>query len=89
MKRKLLSIAIAAAFTGLGVAPAISADADSNKARHTTQVQNKSYYGVKASDLLGMDVHSAQGENLGEIDDIIVNSQDGQVHSAVLSFGGL
>jgi sporulation protein YlmC with PRC-barrel domain len=32
--------------------------------------------------------NNAQGENLGEIDHIIVNSQNGQVHYAVLSFGG-
>ena len=88
MKRKLVSVAVAAAF-GLCAAPAFSADADKKQTQQAMQKQNSGYYGVKASDLIGMDVQNAQGENLGEIDDIIVNSQNGQVHYAVLSFGGL
>jgi sporulation protein YlmC with PRC-barrel domain len=91
MKKKLLSVAIAAAF-GLGVAPAFSADPDksqSREARVSEQAQTAAYHGVRASKLIGMDVHNAQGEELGEIDDLVVNSQTGQVHYAVLSFGGL
>jgi sporulation protein YlmC with PRC-barrel domain len=87
MKRKLVSVAIAAAF-GLCAAPVFSADADKRQAQPTVQKQNSAYYGVRGSKLIGMDVQNAQGENLGEIDDVIVNSQNGQVHYAVLSFGG-
>jgi sporulation protein YlmC with PRC-barrel domain len=42
----------------------------------------------RASKLIGADVENAQGEDLGQIEDIVLDPQDGQVAYAVLSFGG-
>jgi len=43
----------------------------------------------KASKLIGMEVQNEQGENLGDIKDIVINLQKGTVSYAVLSSGGV
>jgi sporulation protein YlmC with PRC-barrel domain len=42
----------------------------------------------RASKLIGADVENAQGEDLGQIEDVVLDPQDGHVAYAVLSFGG-
>ena len=42
----------------------------------------------RASELIGKDVTNPQGEDLGEIKDLVIDLQSGKVHSAVLEFGG-
>ena len=42
----------------------------------------------RASKLIGTDVENAQGEDLGKIEDVVLDPQDGRVAYAVLSFGG-
>jgi sporulation protein YlmC with PRC-barrel domain len=42
----------------------------------------------RASTLIGADVENAQGEDLGDIEDFVLDPQDGRVTYAVLSFGG-
>jgi sporulation protein YlmC with PRC-barrel domain len=42
----------------------------------------------RASKLIGTDVENAKGENLGKIEDVVLDPQDGRVAYAVLSFGG-
>jgi sporulation protein YlmC with PRC-barrel domain len=42
----------------------------------------------KASGLIGMNVHNSQGENLGEIKDLVLDLHSGKVSYAVLSVGG-
>jgi sporulation protein YlmC with PRC-barrel domain len=43
---------------------------------------------MRISKLLGKDVKNARGENLGEIEDVIIDPVAQRVHYAVLSFGG-
>jgi sporulation protein YlmC with PRC-barrel domain len=43
----------------------------------------------KASKLIGTEVQNEQGENLGEIKDIVINLDKGTVSYAVLSSGGV
>lgn len=43
---------------------------------------------MRASQLLGKNVRNSQGESLGEVKDLFVNLQAGQVPYAVLSLGG-
>lgn len=43
---------------------------------------------LRASQLVGMEVSNAQGEDLGRIEDLIVDVNNRRVHYAVLSFGG-
>jgi sporulation protein YlmC with PRC-barrel domain len=42
----------------------------------------------KASELIGYNVKNKQGEEIGEIEELVINSQDGRIAYAVLSFGG-
>lgn len=42
----------------------------------------------KASKLVGYSVKNKQGEEIGEIEELVINSQDGRIAYAVLSFGG-
>jgi sporulation protein YlmC with PRC-barrel domain len=42
----------------------------------------------RGSKLIGADVENAQGEDLGQIEDIVVDRHDGRITYAVLSFGG-
>ena len=43
---------------------------------------------VPVSQLIGKKVSDAQGEELGEIKEVVVDLQGGKVHAAVLEFGG-
>jgi sporulation protein YlmC with PRC-barrel domain len=43
---------------------------------------------VKASEIIGYGVENAQGEDLGEIEDLLVDFGNSQARYAVLSFGG-
>jgi len=43
---------------------------------------------VKATNVINVDVKSPSKENLGKIEDIILDKRGGQVRYAVLSFGG-
>lgn len=42
----------------------------------------------RVSKLVGMEVHNAKGENLGEIKDLVMDLRTGQIRYAALSFGG-
>jgi sporulation protein YlmC with PRC-barrel domain len=44
---------------------------------------------LSASSLEGEDVKNAQGENLGNVKDMMINTESGQVQYYVLSFGGV
>jgi len=43
----------------------------------------------RASAVIGADVRSPANENLGSIEDLVVNAKTGQIQYAVLSFGGV
>lgn len=43
---------------------------------------------LSASTLMGDDVKNAQGENLGDIKDVMIDTDSGKVAYYVLSFGG-
>lgn len=49
------------------------------------EVNVGAYRGTK---LIGADVENPQGEDLGDIEDIVIDPQTGRVQYAVLSFGG-
>lgn len=91
-REKVLSIAVASAF-GLALAPAYATEPKTERKATTTQKQNQSqsqsYWGIRASELIGKEVHNAQGENLGEIEDIVIDAKNGHAHYAVLQFGGV
>lgn len=85
MRKKLMSIALASLF-GIALGPAIAADTKTDATQKQATTQSKDYWGIKVSDLIDMEVKNAQGEQLGEIDDVIVDVKNGQAHYAVMSF---
>ncbi len=63
------------------------ADAAAPAAAHGTSMA-MSGHGMRASKLIGTNVTNVQGENLGEINDLVINTATGKVDYAVLEFGG-
>jgi sporulation protein YlmC with PRC-barrel domain len=68
---------------------------------HATQMQDRSGergmggttraanpHALRANQLIGMDVHNSRGERLGDIEDVVIDLQSGQVRYAILSYGG-
>ncbi len=43
---------------------------------------------VRLSDLIGMDVRNARGENLGDVQDVVVDAENGRVSYVVVGIGG-
>jgi sporulation protein YlmC with PRC-barrel domain len=43
----------------------------------------------KGSDAVGMDIHNRQGDDLGELEDVMIDVNSGRVAYAVLGFGGV
>ena len=43
---------------------------------------------MRTSELIGMNVRNAQGQDLGEIQDVVLDVNNDRVHYAILSFGG-
>ncbi len=58
----------------------------------TTPIQNPAanalMHDVRVSKLIGTDVVNAKGEDLGEIEDLVIDTVTGRIEYAVLSFGG-
>jgi sporulation protein YlmC with PRC-barrel domain len=96
LKQKLSCIALASAFGLAASIPSFAqqsgstaAEAKTNKpARKASDEVKQSDRNVRASKIIGKNVENAQGENLGEIKDLIVDIGGQRVHYAVLSFGG-
>ena len=44
--------------------------------------------GILASSLIGMTVYSASGEQIGEVNDIVLQPQSGQANTAIIGVGG-
>lgn len=51
-------------------------------------VQASAALDMRASRLIGMDVHNMQGRDLGEINDLVIDVNNQRVHYAILGFGG-
>lgn len=50
--------------------------------------QAKKIRDMRATDIMGAKVQSPKGEDLGDVQDLIVNTQDGRVNYAIVAFGG-
>lgn len=87
---------------GLGVALSVNAAADSSvnavqqggaqqnaAAQHSGQRSDASMHGARASDVIGMNVRNQRGEDLGEINDLVIDMNNERVHYAILAFGGI
>jgi len=92
MNRKFKLRALASLFVpvvGIGMAvPAYADDTKKTGARAESRQVKQTMRDMRASKLIGSDVRNAQGENLGEIKDLVVDVNNERVYYAVLSFGG-
>lgn len=92
LKRSLiLSLALPA--IGLASSAALAAGESHDKASPapTTSAQQTmrgEEHDMRAKQLIGMKVRNTQGADLGEVKDLVVDTNNDQVHYAVLSFGG-
>lgn len=92
LKRKLI-VTLTLPVLGLSASAVLAAgDYGKSEPRAAAQGQRatmpSAMHDVRASKLIGMDVHNAQGEDLGEINDLVVDVNNERVHYAVLGFGG-
>jgi sporulation protein YlmC with PRC-barrel domain len=46
-------------------------------------------YLFRTADIVGMPIRNTKGENLGKIDDLVIDMKEGDVRYAALSFGGI
>ena len=82
------SAALAAGDSYDKTAPRATGDKPPATASAKPGTQQNATNDMRASKLIGMKVHNAQGEDLGEVKDLIVDTNNARVHYAVLSFGG-
>jgi sporulation protein YlmC with PRC-barrel domain len=87
LRRSACALALAAM-----IAPALSAqtrvDTPVRTPASRAAVAAATASDVRMSKLIGIDVHSTAGEKLGDVKDVVVDSNSGKVHYAVMSFGG-
>jgi sporulation protein YlmC with PRC-barrel domain len=73
------------------VAHSANVEKDARKDTRTVQEQSRpaaSVRHMRVSNLIGKDVRNPQGEDLGDIKDVIVDLNNSRLHYVVLSFGG-
>jgi osmotically-inducible protein OsmY len=85
---------VAAAIALVLCSPVYAADPEPTMTRYDSAVTYADYrdqqgsYKLRASDLVGRDIHNANNDEIGEIDDLVL-SRDGDKVMAILSLGGL
>jgi len=43
---------------------------------------------IRASKLIGMNIHNSQGESVGKVNDIVIDSRTGKIRYAAVTYGG-
>jgi sporulation protein YlmC with PRC-barrel domain len=96
LRRKITGTALISVFGMALAAPSFAAGESSGASgpggSAKNQASSKATQGahdVRSSKLIGTEVKNVQGENLGEIKDLVIDLGDSRVHYAVLSFGGV
>lgn len=84
---RLRYTAVAAAMAALSTAAWPQAQ-PANQATQGTAAGVPAALDMRASQLIGKEVRNAQGQDLGEIQDLIIDVNNQRVHYAVLAFGG-
>ncbi len=84
------ALAVMAITTMMVASPCFATDKEKTTTKDTQSKEvgtMKGGYSILGSKLIGMDVKNPQGENLGEIKDIVIDST-GKVRYAAISYGG-
>lgn len=91
MKQKLLVAALASALALPFATTSFAQNSDSSGASASSAKSSQikeSRNDMRASELLGKNVRNQKGEDLGKVEDVLVNVNSGRVQYTVLSFGG-
>lgn len=94
MKRTIQLFAVTAALCCFASTPAMgqapetqngvqSAAANASKLDSKTSGSN-----IRASQLMGLNIQNAQGDSLGEINDLVINASTGKIRYAAVTYGG-
>ena len=95
------TMALLAAIFGITLSVPVIANEKMTRVGQTTEAQRSAQTSATAqkqplvrrdmrlSQLIGKDVRNAQGEDLGDIKDVILDINNGRVHYVILSFGGV
>lgn len=94
MKRTIQLFAVTAALCCFASTPAMaqapatqsgvqSAAANASKLDSKTRGSN-----IRASQLMGLNIQNAQGDSLGEINDLVINANTGKIRYAAVTYGG-
>lgn len=90
MKKTYFALAVMAVSTMLATSPSFADELQGmDKSKTTSEVVTmKGGYSILGSKLIGKKVENPQGENLGEVKDIMIDSS-GKVRYAAVSYGGI
>jgi sporulation protein YlmC with PRC-barrel domain len=87
--KKVIATLLLPAAATMWAVPAVAAGVDRSTSVHAQDMKRvPDYRGFRASELIGKEVKNPQGEELGEIEDLVVHMTTGDVRYAILSFGG-
>jgi len=81
------TLVLSVALVGLCAVPAVFAE-EKKAARESSKDSSAEPLVYKSSDLIGLGVRNRKGDDLGAIHDFVVNTKDGRVVYAVVSYGG-
>jgi len=81
------TLVLSVALVGLCAVPAVFAE-EKKAARESSKDTGAEPLVYKSSDLVGLGVRNRKGDDLGAIHDFVVNTKDGRVVYAVVSYGG-
>ncbi len=85
MKKLLSAVTICSLALGLSTAPAMAQEKKEHKEHgtHGTHAQL-----IRSTNLIGADLHTSTGEDIGKVNDIVFDENTGGMMHAVLSAGG-
>jgi sporulation protein YlmC with PRC-barrel domain len=86
MRKAIASVTVFAAVALLLTAGALAQMSTPSPESRPSVQMGKEWLGSK---LIGADIKNQQGENLGEIKDLIIDPQNGQIKQVVISAGGV
>lgn len=82
---KILGVAVSM----IAALVAFSVNADENVATRAAKLDSKTMgSGLRASKLIGMNIENSQEKNVGEINDIVLNSRTGEIEYVAVTYGG-
>lgn len=88
-RRNLIAAVTALALPGAVLAQQAQQQQGQQQGQKQQAQAQKNLSQIRASELKSMEVVDAQGKEIGEIAEVVVDLQSGRVHAAVLEFGGV